>query len=358
MAVLVTGGAGYIGSHMVQELSTPASSVVVLDNLSTGFRWAVPAARDARRWRCRRRGARRDRSSGTTASMRSSISPARSWCRSRSPIRSATIKQHRQVARPDRGRGGERRRSISSSPRPPPSTATPRTRPIREDARSPMSPYGSSKLMTEIMLRDTAPAHDFRYVALRYFNVAGADPKRPHRPVDAARDAPDQGRLRDRARQAQPTWRSSAPTIDTPDGTCMRDYIHVSDLVAAHYGALAYPAAAAGASSPSIAAIRGLFRARGDRGGQARLGRDFRVVLDARSAGDSFHGGDSHRMMSRSPGSRSMRISISSSRRRSPGKKNSAKWQRLLRIPAEDVHLRQSVAAMRRNVTNLPDDRW
>jgi UDP-glucose 4-epimerase len=112
--------------------------------------------------------------------------------------------------------------------------------PVREDdATVPTSPYGSSKLMTEIMLRDAGSAHGLRYVILRYFNVAGADPL---------------GRIGQSTKRATHLVKVSVeaalglrPKVDvfgtdypTPDGTCIRDYIHVSDLVRAHSEALAY----------------------------------------------------------------------------------------------------------------------
>src|SRR5262249_50803286 len=112
--------------------------------------------------------------------------------------------------------------------------------PVREDdATGPMSPYGSSKLMTEIMLRDAGSAHNLRYVILRYFNVAGADPL---------------GRIGQSSKRATHLVKVSVETalglrskVDvfgtdypTADGTCIRDYIHVSDLVRAHCDALTY----------------------------------------------------------------------------------------------------------------------
>jgi len=103
----------------------------------------------------------------------------------------------------------------------------------------PISPYGRSKLMTEWMLEDSARAYDFRYVALRYFNVAGADPQ-----GRTGQSSPRATHLIKRACQAA---LGRVPHLDifgtdypTPDGTCLRDYIHVSDLVAAHALALGY----------------------------------------------------------------------------------------------------------------------
>ncbi len=112
--------------------------------------------------------------------------------------------------------------------------------PISEDdAVAPMSPYGSSKLMTEIMLRDAAIAHGLDYVILRYFNVAGADPSL--RTGQSTKGATHlikvavETALGKRAKMA--VFGTDYPT---PDGTCTRDYIHVADLVHAHADALSY----------------------------------------------------------------------------------------------------------------------
>ena len=103
----------------------------------------------------------------------------------------------------------------------------------------PVSPYGSSKLMTETMLRDTAFAHDFRYVALRYFNVAGADPQ--GRTGQSTKGATHLIKVACEAAKGKRSHMDVFGTdYDTADGTCVRDYIHVSDLVKAHSDALAY----------------------------------------------------------------------------------------------------------------------
>jgi len=110
--------------------------------------------------------------------------------------------------------------------------------PVREDARlAPESPYGMSKLMSEWMLRDAGLAHDIRYTALRYFNVAGADPK-----GRTGQSTPGATHLIkvacETALGKRPFMQVFGTDYPTPDGTCMRDYIHVSDLAAAHRLAL------------------------------------------------------------------------------------------------------------------------
>jgi len=116
----------------------------------------------------------------------------------------------------------------------------PKENPVAEGARlEPISPYGTSKLMTELILRDTARAHNLRYVALRYFNVAGADPR--------GRSGQSTARATHLIKVACETALRERPYLEvfgtdypTPDGTCIRDYIHVSDLVRAHLDALRY----------------------------------------------------------------------------------------------------------------------
>ena len=112
--------------------------------------------------------------------------------------------------------------------------------PVREDAPTlPISPYGSSKLMSEIMLHDTGAAHGLRFVVLRYFNVAGADPK-----LRTGQATPNATHLIKVACEAALGKRAKLDVYGTdyptPDGTCVRDYIHVSDLARAHSAALAY----------------------------------------------------------------------------------------------------------------------
>ncbi|MFL5102566.1 MAG: UDP-glucose 4-epimerase GalE, partial [Xanthobacteraceae bacterium] len=112
--------------------------------------------------------------------------------------------------------------------------------PVPESAATrPMSPYGSSKLMTEIMLRDAGEAHDLRYVILRYFNVAGADPML--RTGQSTRGATHLIKVAvETALGVRPRIEVYGTDYPTPDGTCIRDYIHVTDLTRAHIDALRY----------------------------------------------------------------------------------------------------------------------
>ncbi|MEM9029812.1 MAG: UDP-glucose 4-epimerase GalE [Pseudomonadota bacterium] len=239
MAVLVTGGAGYIGSHMVLALQDLGEQVVVLDNLSTGFAAAVPKGvplivGDIGDSECTGRLIAEFgieaiiHFAGSIIVPESVANPLKYYwnntAKSRSLIQCAVD-------------GGVRHFIFSSTAA---VYGMPKTNPVAEEAElRPMSPYGSSKLMTELMLADVANATDLSYVALRYFNVAGADPlgrsgqstpQATHLIKVACETA-----LRKRERMA--IFGTDYPT---DDGTCVRDYIHVSDLAAAHVCALAH----------------------------------------------------------------------------------------------------------------------
>jgi UDP-glucose 4-epimerase len=239
MTVLVTGGAGYIGSHMAQALVDAGERVVVLDNLATGFDWAVaPGAAlvigdtgDQPRVAALIAEHRVDAVVHFAASI---VVPDSV----RDPLgfyRNNTVNSRALIETAIKG--GVRHFIFSSTAA---VYGNPERVPVGEDDPAvPMSPYGSSKLMTEIMLRDAGAAHGLHHVILRYFNVAGADPL---------------GRIGQSTRGATHLIKVAAetalglrPKIDvfgtdfpTPDGTCIRDYIHVSDLVRAHADALAY----------------------------------------------------------------------------------------------------------------------
>ncbi len=239
MTVLVTGGAGFIGSHMVLELTDANAKVVVVDNLSTGFRWAVaPQAtlvvgdigdQDLVRTVIEKHGVNAIiHFAGSIVVPESVADPLgyylNNTVKSRALIETAV-------------KTGVKHFIFSSTAA---VYGNPVETPVTETAQpAPMSPYGSSKLMTEIMLKDTSLAHDFHFTALRYFNVAGADPK--GRTGQSTRGATHLIKV------ASETALGKRSHIDvfgtdypTRDGTCVRDYIHVTDLVRAHTAALKY----------------------------------------------------------------------------------------------------------------------
>lgn len=239
MSILVTGGAGYIGSHMVLELLDAGERVIVLDNLTTGFRWAVPPQAtlvigDAGDQDLVRTVIRKHEVSAIIHFAGSIVVPE-SVADPLGYYNNNTVKSRAlmEVA----VAMGVKRFIFSSTAAVYGMTGD---APVDEDAAlKPMSPYGSSKLMTEIMLADAARAHDFNYVALRYFNVAGADPE--------GRTGQSTPRATHLIKTACETALGQRPRMEvfgtdypTADGTCVRDYIHVKDLARAHMAALAH----------------------------------------------------------------------------------------------------------------------
>lgn len=235
--VLVTGGAGYIGSHAVLALKDAGWPVAVIDNLSTGFRFAIPegvplyegdiedAALLARIFA--EQGIRAVMHFAGSIIVPESVENPLKYYHNNTAKSRALIAAAVDAGVPH---------FIFSS-----TAATygvPEVSPVGEDSpKLPINPYGMSKLMTEIMLADTARAHAINYCALRYFNVAGADPQ-----ARTGQSTAGATHLIKVAVEAALGKRSHVDVFgtdyDTPDGTGVRDYIHVSDLAAAHVLAL------------------------------------------------------------------------------------------------------------------------
>ncbi|MGD1876756.1 MAG: UDP-glucose 4-epimerase GalE [Kiloniellaceae bacterium] len=235
--VLITGGAGYIGSHTVLACRDAGYSVVVIDNLSKGLRRLVPEDVPFHQGDVgdptllaevfSRHGISSVIHFAADIVVPESVAAPLSYylnntCKTRSLLQACV----------DHGIS----RIVFSS------TAAvygqPETIPVGETAPTqPANPYGTSKLMSEWMLRDASRAHALRYVALRYFNVAGADPE-----GRTGQATPEATHLIKVACEVASGKRRAIEVFgddyDTPDGTCVRDYIHVSDLARAHVGAL------------------------------------------------------------------------------------------------------------------------
>jgi len=235
--VLVTGGAGYIGSHAVLALLDAGRAVVVLDNLVTGFADAI----DPRAGFVQGDVSDADlvaqviadhgvhailHFAGSVVVPESVVDPLKYYrnntAATRSLIESAVA-------------GGVKHFIFSSTAA---TYGTPEKVPVQEgDAQRPINPYGMSKLMSEQMLADVAAAHPITYCALRYFNVAGADPQ-----GRAGQSTAGATHLIKIASEAALGKRASVAVFgtdfDTADGTGVRDYIHVTDLADAHLHAL------------------------------------------------------------------------------------------------------------------------
>jgi UDP-glucose 4-epimerase len=236
MRILVTGGAGYIGSHVVKTLGQDGHDLLVYDNLSTGHEWAVLSGR-------LRRGDLADRDTirnaiqefrpeavmhfAASIQVDESVREPLAYYRNNVIHTLNLLEAMREAGIP---------RFIYSS------TAAvygiPERMPVDEQAPlRPINPYGASKVMIERVLTDLAAAADFRFCALRYFNVAGADPQ--GRIGQSYRYATHLiTRSLKAAKGESPKLSIYGTDYPTPDGTCIRDYIHVDDLAAAHVLAL------------------------------------------------------------------------------------------------------------------------
>ena len=239
MTILVTGGAGYIGSHMVYTALDRGEDVVVIDNLSTGNRGLVAPEAHFIEGDAGDKALTHDvikrfgvdaiiHFAGSIIVPESVSQPlayyANNTSVARNLIEAAVENRVRHFIFSSTaavyGNGGA---GLVSEMHP----------------MMPLSPYGRSKMMTEWMLEDTARAHDFRYVTLRYFNVAGADPR--------GRTGPSSPRATHLIKRGCQVAVRISPALEifgtdypTPDGTGIRDYLHVSDLVEAHALALDY----------------------------------------------------------------------------------------------------------------------
>ena len=239
MTVLVTGGAGYIGSHTVHELADAGERLVVIDNLSTGRANAMGNRAELII------GDIGDLECVTSALAKHSVEAIIHFAGSiivpesvADPLgyyknNTANSRLLIELA----VRYGVRHFIFSSTAA---VYGNPTAVPVREDARpAPISPYGWSELMTEIMLRDATAAYGLSHVALRYFNVAGADPL-----MRTGQVTPNATHLIKVAVETALGLREGIEVFGndyaTPDGSCIRDYIHVSDLARAHGAALDY----------------------------------------------------------------------------------------------------------------------
>ena len=285
MTVLVTGGAGYIGSHMVLALCDSGERVVVLDDLSTGFDWAVDgratliAGKIGDMELVGRLIAEHDvdaivHFAGSIVVPESVTDPLKYYgnntAASRNLIEAAV-------------KGGVKYFIFSSTAAVYGNTGS---EAVSEDAvLKPESPYGRSKLMTEMMLADVAAAHPLKFGVLRYFNVAGADPGRR-----SGQSSPVATHLIKVAAQAALGQRKSmsifGTDFPTPDGTGVRDYIHVTDLAKAHRLLLDYLRGGGESVTLNCGYGRGFSVREVIDTVKAVSGVDFEVVEGPRRAGD------------------------------------------------------------------------
>lgn len=236
--ILVTGGAGYIGSHVARQLGESGESIVVLDDLSTGFSQAVlhgdlVVGNTGDRDCLDKLFADYDIDTvlhfAAHTIVPESVADPLKYYRNNTAASRTLLEKCLEV--------GVRHFVFSSTAA---VYGIPATGLASEDSPlAPINPYGQSKLMTELMLRDVAAVNPFSYVALRYFNVAGSDPE-----CRIGQSTPKATLLTKVACEAAVGKRDELKIFgtdyDTPDGTGVRDYIHVEDLAAAHLAALDY----------------------------------------------------------------------------------------------------------------------
>jgi UDP-arabinose 4-epimerase len=234
--VLVAGGAGYIGSHTCKALAAAGHIPVVYDNLHTGHRWAV-------KWGAFEQGDINDPVALGAAMKRHKPEAVINFAAlayvgdsTREPTLYYRVNVGGMLTLIETMRAHDVGSIVFSS-----SCATygvPARMPIAEDTpQAPINPYGRTKLIGETILRDACAAHGLAAVALRYFNAAGADAA-----GELGEEHDPETHLIPLVLQAaagvRPDISVFGTDYDTPDGTCIRDYIHVTDLAAAHVAAL------------------------------------------------------------------------------------------------------------------------
>ena len=286
MTVLVTGGAGYIGSHMVWELLDHGVEVVVVDNLVTGFEWSIPDGATFIK------GDVGDQSFMETVLDDHQVEAVVHFA--------GSVVVPESLENPlkyyENNTGNSRNliaaavavgiKSFIFSSTAAVYGAPTTTGPISENAiLNPMSPYGTSKLMTELMNRDAAEAHGLNYVILRYFNVAGCDIK-----GRTGQSTAGATHLIKVACEAAAGRRSSMKIFgtdyDTEDGSCVRDFIHVNDLVNAHYVALKFLRDGGRKFTANCGYSKGYSVKQVIEAVKRASGHDFKVIEDERRAGD------------------------------------------------------------------------
>ncbi len=285
MTILVTGGAGYIGGHMLLRLADRGEPVVALDDMSNGVPWAVPDGVDLHVG-----------STGDYQKVRSLIEHydvdtvlhfAATLINpdlQRRPLEYYRINAANGRALLQAAADGGVDKFVYSA-----TSAVygnPKVNPVSEEAEvAPTTPYGKSKLVTEHMLADLSSVSDMRYVALRYFNVAGADPDGRY-----GQSTTKMTLLVQIAVQCALGLRDGLEIFgtdyDTPDGTCVRDYLHVTDLIDAHEGALAHLRGGGGNLTLNVGyghgySVRDIIETT-----KRVTGRDFPVREGPRRAGD------------------------------------------------------------------------
>jgi len=285
MTVLVTGGAGYIGSHMVLRLADAGETVVVLDNLTTGFDWSIDpratfVAGNAGDMELVGRIIAEHKIdaivhfAGSIVVPESVADPLKYYgnntATSRNLIEAAV-------------KGGVKHFIFSSTSAVYGSAGL---EPVAEETRlAPESPYGRSKMMTEMMLADVAEAHPITYGVLRYFNVAGADPKKR-----SGQSSPTASHIIKVALLAalgrRPSVGIFGTDFPTPDGTGVRDYIHVTDLVEAHALLLQYLRGGGRSATMNCGYGRGYSVRQVIDTVKEVSGVDFKVIEEPRRAGD------------------------------------------------------------------------